>query len=153
MLHSFVDPEDHESIQAMRKWLQKMQEIFLLEVSFPKTKCRRSVCASTPNFVLNFTLILFLKFLIFKLRNLKHWHLRLPEHPLVVTLWLGAVDPLRAGGFWHSSSWAGKLSSKTANLNNLSSFSLIFISNNNSLWNMLIMAHLAFLERKVFCYK
>lgn len=71
MLHSFVDPEDHESTQAMHKWLQKMQEIFLLEVSFPKTKCRRSVYVSIPNFVLNFTLILFLKFLIFKLRKPK----------------------------------------------------------------------------------
>lgn len=71
MLHSSVDPEDHESNQAMHKWLQKMQEIFLLEVSFPKTKCRRSVYVSIPNFVLNFTLILVLKFLIFKLRKSK----------------------------------------------------------------------------------
>jgi len=62
MLHNFVDPEDRESTQAMHNWLQKMQEIFLLEGSFPKTKCMRSVYASIPNFVLNFTLILFIKF-------------------------------------------------------------------------------------------
>lgn len=41
MLHSFVGPKDHESSQAMHKWLQKTQEIFLPEGSFPKTKCSR----------------------------------------------------------------------------------------------------------------
>lgn len=70
MLHSFVDPEDRESTQAMHKWLQKMQEIFLLEVTFPKTKCRRSIYASIPNFVLNFTPFFF-KSLVFKLKKPK----------------------------------------------------------------------------------
>lgn len=58
MLHSFADPEDRESNQAMHKWLEKTQETFLPEVRFPKTKGKQSVYASVPNFIVKFTLIL-----------------------------------------------------------------------------------------------
>lgn len=71
MLHSFVDPKDHESTQATHRWLKKLQENFLLEGTFPKTKCRRSVYASLPIFIINFTVILLVKFLTFRLRKAK----------------------------------------------------------------------------------
>lgn len=67
MLHSSADPKDHESTQATHKWLKKLQETFLLEVTLPKRKCRRSVYAQFAIFII----ILFVKFLIFRLRKPK----------------------------------------------------------------------------------
>lgn len=71
MLHSFADPKDRESTQATHKWLKRLQETFLLEVTFPKTKCRRSVHAKFPIFIIHLTVILFVKFLSFRLRKPK----------------------------------------------------------------------------------